>query len=65
MLHVKTGELIVKLSAERVTELIDEGIGVTFAPNGRVFKEWMAVPEPNEPLWRELLDEAREFAAAG
>ncbi len=64
MLHVKTGELIVKLPADRVDELVGEGVGVSFAPAGRVFREWMAVPEPNEMLWRELLEEAQEFAKA-
>lgn len=54
----RSGDLIVKLSAARVKELIAAGSGAPFAPAGRVFKEWVLVPERDEESWRALLDEA-------
>lgn len=55
-------ELIVKLPALRVNELIADGAGMPFAPAGRTFKEWVAVPDPNPRLWTELVREARAYA---
>jgi len=57
--------LTVKLPAERVGELIADGTGERFAPNGRVFREWVTIPEPDAAVWERLLAEAREFAAPG
>ena len=53
--------LIVKLPADRVTEVVESGLGLNFAPNGRIFREWVAIPEPDEAVWRDLLLEAKEF----
>jgi hypothetical protein len=61
----KESGLVVKLPLERVTDLIDAGIGQPFAPAGRVFKEWVSVPEPNRKLWRHLLEEGVKFVTAG
>ena len=55
--------LVVKLPRERVVELIDDGTGEPFAPNGRVFREWATIPAPNPAVWEQLLAEARDFAA--
>ena len=41
----KRGGAVVKLPKERVAALIDEGVGEGFAPAGRVFKEWVLVPD--------------------
>lgn len=57
-IHRKTGDLIVKLNAERTAELIEEGIGVAFAPAGRTFTEWVAIPTDDVDVWRAVLDEA-------
>ena len=56
------GNLIVKLPAGRVDELVASGAGIPFAPNGRVFREWVAVPAPDEQKWTALLDEAKAYA---
>lgn len=61
MNHHKTAGLVVKLPAPRVTELIDDGVGQSFAPAGKVFKEWVAVLDIDEDLWRSLLSEGVEF----
>lgn len=53
--------LIVKLPAERVDEILTSELGLPFAPNGRVFREWVAIPEPDEATWRDLLLEAKTF----
>lgn len=61
----RSGELIVKLARERVSELVESGVGQPFAPAGRVFKEWVLVPERDEKRWANLIAEAREFCANG
>lgn len=55
------GELWVKLPEARVNELIDEGIGEECRPNGRRFREWMAVRHIDEGLWIDLLEESIDF----
>jgi hypothetical protein len=57
----RTGELIVKLPRARVEELTDLGHGQPFAPAGRVFREWVLVPERDDRRWAELMAEARSF----
>lgn len=57
-----SGDLIVKLPETRVDELIDAGVGLAFAPNGRRFREWVRVEKRDQILWSELTDEARDFA---
>ena len=62
MPELKTGRLIVKLDATRVAELIEEGVASSFAPAGKVFKEWAAVEDGDR--WRDVLAEAIEKAAS-
>jgi hypothetical protein len=59
----RTGDLIVKLRAERVAELIASGEGSPFAPAGRRFREWATVTERDGGRWKHLLDEARRFVS--
>ncbi len=59
-----TGHLIVRLPADRVSELVAAGEALPFAPNGRTFREWAAFPHPDPGEWRALLAEAREFTGA-
>jgi len=57
----RTGQLVVKLPAERVSELIGQGVGESFAPAGKVFKEWLAVAGQDEPTWEQLLVESHTW----
>ncbi|MBX2804289.1 MAG: hypothetical protein KTR31_41895 [Myxococcales bacterium] len=56
-------QLIAKLPAARVVELVEVGIGQPFAPAGRTFREWVAVPVAERSHWEDLLAEAHAFAA--
>jgi hypothetical protein len=58
----RTQALLVKLPADQVGELIAAGEGEPFAPAGRVFRQWVALPRPDRDRWRALLAEARHFA---
>lgn len=57
-------QLVVKLPAKRVGELVAEGVSDQFSPAGRVFKEWTAVADPDEKVWRGLLQESKVFVAS-
>ena len=61
MPHHKAQGIVVKLPKERVSEIIEAGDGESFAPAGKVFKEWLAVLELDEARWRQLLLESIEF----
>jgi hypothetical protein len=59
------GELVVKLPAERVDELIAEGAGERFDPgHGRLMKEWAAVRPRDEAVCEAYVREACDFVAA-
>lgn len=58
------GNLLVKLPESRVDELIDAGRAEPFAPAGRRFREWAAIPHARSRTWKRLLDEAHEFVAS-
>ncbi|WP_020389238.1 hypothetical protein [Kribbella catacumbae] len=58
----KAACLVVKLPSERVAELVKAGTGDEFAPAGKVFREWVAIPTNDRQLWRTLLAEAVAFA---
>ena len=60
----RTGDLIVKLPAARVEEMVEAGNGAPFAPAGKVFREWVLVENRDETVWLGLLDEARAFASS-
>jgi len=61
LVDYKGSGLVVKLPAARVAELIASGTGRPFAPAGRVFREWLSVPEPDRKRWLALLREGIEF----
>jgi TfoX/Sxy family transcriptional regulator of competence genes len=58
------GELVVKLPAARVAELVANGGGVPFtAGKGRAMREWVVVTGDDPQEWRELACEALRFVA--
>ena len=63
LVDYKGSGLVVKLPKERVADLIEAGVGNPFGPAGKIFKEWLAVPQPDRRLWRELLGEGIAFVA--
>ena len=62
---IKARSLVVKLSRERVAELVDQGVGEPFAPAGKVFREWVAIPTVDRDVWQRVLTEAVDFAQEG
>jgi len=60
-----SGDLVVKLSRARVSELVESGEGRAFAPAGKVFREWVAVPARDDGRWPSLIEESIEFVAGG
>jgi hypothetical protein len=57
------GRLIVKLSQERVDELVASGKGRRFEPRpGRIMKEWFAAAPNAKASWLPLAREALEYA---
>lgn len=59
----RSGNLIVKLAEERVSGLVEDGTGLPFAPAGRTFREWVAIPQEDEETWSKLIAEARAFVS--
>lgn len=62
LVNYKGSGLVVKLPAERVQQLILQGHGRPFGPAGKIFKEWLSVPQPDKRRWRALLKEGIAFA---
>ena len=58
-----SGNMVVKLSSERVGELVDDGIGAPFAPAGKVFREWVAIDRAHSEIWERLLIESIGFVS--
>lgn len=56
-----TGDLLVKLPASRVDELVDAGRAWSVVPAGRRFREWAAIPPERSRTWKRLLGEALAF----
>jgi hypothetical protein len=59
----KESGMVIKLPRARVEELINERIGLPFAPAGKVFREWVAIPKPDGRRWTKLLLESVAFVA--
>jgi hypothetical protein len=57
----RTGDLIVKLPANQVEEMIDIGLGQPFAPAGRRFREWVLISDRDADRWTELMLKALAF----
>lgn len=56
-----TGDLVAKLPKDRVDGLVGDGVGLPFAPAGRVFTEWVRIPAEASDTWESLLAESIEF----
>lgn len=61
----KGSGMVVKLPRARVETLIAEGTGQPFAPAGKVFREWVSIPQRDRRRWRSLLREGIAFVAPG
>jgi hypothetical protein len=57
----RTGDLLIKVDASRVADLITSGDAHAFAPAGRRFREWAAIDPALEASWNGLLREAFDF----
>lgn len=64
MPHHKGPGIVVKVSRERVDELVASGEGKPFAPAGKVFREWVLIEHHDEDLWRNLLRESAHFVGS-
>lgn len=53
--------LVIKLPASRVAALVGSGTGNAFAPAGKVFREWVAIPASSRPAWQGYLADALSF----
>ena len=56
-----TGDLLVKLPETRVDQLVDADRARSFAPAGRRFRQWAAIPPQRSRTWKRLVDEALAF----
>jgi hypothetical protein len=59
----RADQLVVKLDKVDVDTLIRTGKGLPFAPAGRRFREWVAVPDEGVAQWPVLLEDAYRHAA--
>lgn len=59
-----SGDLVVKLAAQRVSDLIESEEGVAFAPAGKRFKEWVQIPRYDAGRWAELIEESIDFVGS-
>ncbi len=64
LVDYKNSGLGVKLPKERVTDLVDSCVGMPFGPAGKIFKEWICVPNMDREVWRDLLVEGIEFVGS-
>ena len=59
----KQGGAVFKLSKDQVAGLVEAGHGAPFAPAGRVFKEWVLVPDSESRRWAKLMRDGIAFVA--
>jgi hypothetical protein len=58
-----TGALLVKLPEADVDQLVADGKADEFAPAGRRFREWAAIPVSRSRTWPKLLDRALDHVS--
>jgi hypothetical protein len=59
------GDLVVKVPAARVQELVGSGEGRPFESGGRRMREWVRLAPADQAACAAYVAEARAFAAAG
>lgn len=59
----RTGRLLVKLPASTVQSMVADGTAEPFAPAGRTFREWAAIPASRLDDWTSLLTAALDHVA--
>jgi hypothetical protein len=57
-----TEQLVIKVESSDVEMLIHTGEALPFAPAGRRFREWVAVPTTSLTHWPVLLEDAYRYA---
>src|SRR5258707_4595378 len=58
-------EFVIKLSADRVNDLISQGKGARFDPgHGRLMKEWIVIHSDSDQEWHSLSFEAMQFVSS-
>ena len=62
MMFDKAHAMIVKVSPERVNELIAQGIGREFNFTKKRFKEWVLIPQEREDEYEGYIYEAIDYA---
>ena len=62
MFFDKADALIIKVSPERVDELIESSTGMEFNYTKKKFKEWVMIPIEYEEDYESYLSEALEYA---
>ncbi|GAA1993728.1 hypothetical protein [Catenulispora subtropica] len=64
---VSQDRLVLKLPADRVDLLVEQGHGDRFAPrkNGVEMREWLMLDPDSDLDWHELAEEARKFVGSG
>ena len=62
MMFDREESLIIKVSAQRVDDLIARGQGNEFNFTKKRFKEWVLIPLEFEPLFEAYIEEAIEYA---
>jgi hypothetical protein len=60
----RTADLLVKLDRAEVDRMLDAGEGHAFAPAGRRFREWVAVPPDRAVAWPALPARAYDHAVS-
>ena len=59
------GQLLVQLTAERVTELITSGEGLSFDPGtGKPMKDRVLIPDSKKESWIDLCEESRRYVGS-
>lgn len=62
MMFTKADALIIKVSSQRVNELIDQGKGTEFTFTRKRFTEWVLIPKTLTAEYAAFIEESLEYA---